>query len=99
MGWAGPVTHRQHRAWLVWSADQWNNPSLTDHYLMQITMVLLRAHFKNTGGARLNGMRLKFTTPSNDHRPKVTREQAAAWSKMRWCAMLGVSPDADSKAG
>lgn len=43
MGWGGPLTHRQHLAWLEWDFEQWNRPSRTDHYLMQIGMEVAKA--------------------------------------------------------
>lgn len=36
MGWPGRMTLRQLEAWTEWLEEQWNEPSRTDHYLMQI---------------------------------------------------------------
>lgn len=30
------MTHRQYLTWQAWLADQWNQPSRSDHYLMRI---------------------------------------------------------------
>lgn len=36
MGWPGPMTARQFRAWRAWLEMQWNLPDRGDFYAMQI---------------------------------------------------------------
>lgn len=36
------MTHRQFEAWREWLFEEWNKPSRTDHYLMQITAEVVR---------------------------------------------------------
>lgn len=49
MGWPGPMTHRQFEAWQWWLREEWNHPSRSDHYLMQIVAELLRIPAKAWG--------------------------------------------------
>ncbi len=43
MGWPGPMTHRQYKAWEAWQEAEWNHPSRSDWYLMQVAAEAFRA--------------------------------------------------------
>lgn len=44
MGWRPPMTHRQFVAWQDWLGRQWNEPTRSDHYLMQIAAEVRRVN-------------------------------------------------------
>jgi hypothetical protein len=67
LGWAGPLTHRQCVAWSVWLERQWNKPTRSDHYAMQVAaeVRLCRRAFTNGEPVSLSDMKIPFTsTPS-----------------------------------
>lgn len=77
-------TRRQLQIWNAWFLLDMNNPSRADYYTMQAAAV----QCKNP--PELDKLRIKF-------RPKgeassMTREQAAAYSKMKWLGALGNIP-------
>lgn len=54
------MTHRQYLAWREWLAEQWNRPSRTDHYLMQVAAETIRPHLKKGAKTTLADFRLSF---------------------------------------
>lgn len=82
MGWPGPVTHRQYLLWQIWLDLQWDRPTLSDYYLMQIAAEVKRVLSKSPNKIKLKDFLLKF----GNQREKVqeTPEQAAAKSKAAW---------------
>jgi hypothetical protein len=57
MGWDGPMTHRQFAAWQWWLLEQWNQPSRSDHYAMQVAAVV------DMSGEKDRDYRIKFKLP------------------------------------
>ena len=61
MGWPGPMTHRQFRAWQAWLARQWDEPDRTDHYLMQVAAEVRRsAAGRKARQVKLEHLRIRF---------------------------------------
>jgi hypothetical protein len=85
LGWEGPITHRQFAAWCAWEEMELDNPSRTDVYLMQVACEVRRAAVKNPGRVKLKDFLLKFGT---DGKPKLTKEQAAAFAKAKWLGLM-----------
>lgn len=93
LGWAGPLTHRQNLVWQEWRGRQWNEPSLTDHYLMQLSHLLVMVNSTKKSTAKLDDFRLKFRRRGEDgvqRSPFKSAEEAAAASKFKWFALLGL---------
>lgn len=86
MGWSGPVTHRQYLAWQAWDREEWNKPSRTDYYLMQLTLAIYRVNSKTPGSVRMKDCELKFTQTQ-----KPSAVSAAKWSKSVWFGALGLT--------
>lgn len=42
LGWDGPMTARQYRAWQRFLLDDYNRPSRSDHYAMQVAAEVFR---------------------------------------------------------
>lgn len=89
MGWPGPMTHRQFGAWQNWLARQLNEPSRSDHYLMQIAAWLKRGLVKEPRSVSDSEFRIRFEVS----RPP-TPEEAAFGNKLAylaWFASMGVN--------
>jgi hypothetical protein len=84
LGWPGPLTHRQCRAWQDWLDADWNQPSRTDHYLMLIAQRVLQAQ-----GAKVTLAQQRITFGRQRAAPVLSREEAAARSQAVWFARLG----------
>ena len=75
---------------MAWLDQQWNRPSRSDHYLMQIALIVGRV-FGSEKKSDLKDMQLKFRDPDEglSRRPQ-TREQAARAARARWFPLLGL---------
>lgn len=98
MGWGRLITHRQFRTELAWEREELNNPSLTDQYIMQLTLEVRRVismWTKNPGSMKMEGVRLKFKDRSEFTGPMTKQETDAvtARSKANWARRLGVKKD------
>lgn len=84
-GWNGPATHRQFLLWQMWRVRQWNEPSLTDHYIMQLTLAVRQILAKNPRRIRLEHQRLRFRAGGA---PRLSREEATRRSKGMWLGLF-----------
>ncbi len=93
MGWPGPMTERQFRTWNAWLDQQWNKPTLTDHYLMEVGAEVRRGWVKDPHKVKIEDMRLTFHDSNQQAKPrKATPQQrilAAQLAKARWQGMMG----------
>lgn len=55
------TTHRQYQGWLQYLDEEWNTPTRSDHYLMQIAAEVRRVLAKRPRTIRLKDFFLKFT--------------------------------------
>ena len=78
MNWDGllerKLTYRQFLTWFEWLEMQWNLPTRTDHYLMQIALLLIQAHSADSSSVGLDTLKIKF---SEAKKKTVTAEQRA----------------------
>lgn len=86
LGWLGPVTHRQHAAFADWLDREWDRPSRSDHYAMQVSAVVREGHVKPGTKVRTEDFRLKFSPdrpvgdkPGVRDADETARKAAAAW--------------------
>jgi hypothetical protein len=86
MGWDGPVTHRQFLAWMSWMEEQWDMPTRTDYYLMQIDNSVKRVLSKRPSAIKLEHSKLVFREKKKE--VPLTKEQAASISKAKWVGMM-----------
>jgi hypothetical protein len=89
MGWDGPMTHRQYRAWEAWLEGEWNRPSRTDHYLMKLTATLIAVNSKKGAAVPTDKLKVKFVTPSRRRRREMTEDEATAVAVGRLMGMFG----------
>lgn len=78
------TTHREYLAWMDWLDDQWEKPSRTDNYLMQIALEIRSVLSKNPRSIKLQHFLLKFLGKE----PELTPEQATRQAKARWGGVI-----------
>lgn len=94
------MSHREVAARLQWLEDQWNEPSRTDYYLMQVALESFFSHRKRPKDPLPSDWKIPFKFEKRDqpaNKPK-TREQATAWAKARWFGLVGVTRDVIKRA-
>lgn len=81
MGWPGKMTHRQFTAWQEWLKSEWNEPSRTDHYLMQLNTTLSQVNAKDPKTVKFHESKLKFriTKPVDPNSPEGLRVAKQLW--------------------
>jgi hypothetical protein len=60
-----PLTHRQMVMWQEHELAEWNRPSRTDHYLMQIISTLLAVNSKDGKFPDLDKFKIPFSSSSS----------------------------------
>ena len=88
MGWPGPMTRRQFLAWRAWLDSQWNRPSRTDNYVMQVAAEIRRGHVKRPRSVKHEHFELQFKVSGKKPRHEQLPEQKAALSKGKWLGMM-----------
>ena len=83
MGYSGPMTHREYRTQRIWLDEQWNEPSRTDHYLIQIAAYVCYVLSKKSK-INLSDFKLTFGIKDPAVRPQITKQKAAKRAKSRW---------------
>lgn len=99
-------THREYLMWMAWRQLEWNRPSRTDHYLMQIALEVRRVLAKRPAMYKLMQFIIDFTfpnltkteeaEPSGFKTPQLTTDPVKiAAAKAAWGVMLGAKNDRD----
>ncbi len=78
---------RQLKILGAWAEEEWNKPSRSDHYLMQIALKVIQANAKNPEFVDLDKMKIKFATDEEDEEMSV--EEATMWAKAKLMGMVG----------
>jgi hypothetical protein len=81
------MSHREYLTRLAWLEEQWNIPSLTHHYLMQVAQEVRRGWIKKPSTVKSEHFRLKFTSvtkeskskSSETYRNRIIKSAKAAW--------------------
>lgn len=95
MGWRGPTTHRQFRAWQVWLMMDLDRPSRADWYSMEVRAEVRRGWVKDPGKVDANDFKLRFKDPRQAEAKSSEEERimAAKMSRGTWlAAMQGTRP-------
>ena len=79
------ISHREFRTWQAWKRDQWNNPSRTDYYLMQIAGCV--KHVLSKRKWSIGSMKIPFKA-AKQHKPSA--DEVTRQAKARWFARLGI---------
>lgn len=80
------VSHRDFKTWLIWEREQWNEPSRTDHYLMQIAQAVYAS--KSRSSTVLDKFKIPFKFLQRRMSPQSTTA-ATELSKSRWFGLTG----------
>lgn len=81
------VTHREYLVRLAWLDREWNEPSRTDHYLMQIAKYLDAIWRKLTKLGELDSYKIPFGRKTVRD-PKTEGERRAQQSRTMWGAVM-----------
>jgi hypothetical protein len=98
-------THRQYLSWMHWLNEEWDNPSRTDLYLMQVACEVRRVLARHPNKVTMSDFKLKFVVPGNAPASKSGEEQADAAelatrrSQAKWFGALGLPLPADDGPG
>jgi len=86
------LTHRQYRTLAAWLDEQWNHPTRSDHYLMQIAQEVRRVLAKDKREIKLEHFKLPFKRAEKraPEDPATKKARITAWSKARWFGILGI---------
>lgn len=74
--------------WMKWLDDQWDNPTLTDYYIMSVAQSIWQVNSETPGNIKLNSF--KLSRKSNDG--EMSEEQIAKNLEMTfsiWSGILG----------
>jgi len=86
-------TYREYRTWMIWLEEQWNEPSRTDYYLMQIAREVATVLMKNSDTVKVGQFKLPFEIKpkldQNSKPPKPDAKTIATRAKQGWLARLG----------
>lgn len=88
MGWDGPLTHRQFIVWHAWLNEQFNEPSRTDYYLMQLSCEVRRILNKHPNRVKTDQFKLKFKYKEGKATDIQTREQKIQSTKNLWISRM-----------
>lgn len=80
-------TYREYLLWLDWLDKQYNEPSRTDYYLMQIAMYVASKFSKKTW--KLKDFEIPFQVKTE--MTEEEKQQRALQSKSAWGMILGAS--------
>jgi hypothetical protein len=102
MGWGGEMTHRQFIAWCAWDDKQWQHPTKTEYYLMQIAAEVHKVpHMfsKSRPNITLDKFKIPFTFGTKKPKRQLSLEEAAKRSKDYSMAMFGFSKSMLNEVG
>lgn len=84
-------TYDEYLMWMEWLDEQWNNPGLTEQYLMQVAAEVRRVLAKDAKSIRLGHFKLKFTRKeATKQDPKLVKENAVKQQLTTWVGFLGL---------
>ena len=75
-----------------WLDAEWEKPSRSDNYLMQIAMEVARVLSNKPKLYNLKNYRLTWKK-DKPKQPKLSKKEAARISKARWFGMVGITED------
>lgn len=92
------MTHRQFEAWKAWLEEDWNRPDRGDFYQMgtsaEVRRIAVGLGIVSGSRVSLDDLRLTFQPRERQETALTPDElkQRQEWSRMAWCAALGVTP-------
>ena len=83
-------THREHQAAIAWLDKEMNNPTIDQHYMMQIAQRVQQGNAKHPDKVSLKHQILNFITGKKQTKKPITKDQSIAQSKAGWFGGLGI---------
>lgn len=83
-------THREYLTWMQYLDNQWNQPSRSDHYLMQLAAEVHRVPYafgKKNSKVQTKDKQIKFITPTRKPKQPLSQEridEITRQAKARW---------------
>lgn len=89
------VSHRWYRTWERWSQDEWNRPSRSDNYLMQIAQRVQQVLQKQPSKITLAMQKIPFVfkpvkPAGKELSPEVKRRTITSMAKAAWGRAVGL---------
>jgi len=69
------MTWRQFTTWTAWTELEWNRPSRSDYYTMQVGATIEAVNSKKRSRIDLNKRKIKFKSGTSQQPRGLTREQ------------------------
>jgi hypothetical protein len=83
------ISHREYKLWLAWLNSKWNEPSLTDYHLMQLSCQIANMFSKKVYGIEDFRIKFKTLTPQTPHVPtEEEKKRQLEANKKRWMSMV-----------
>lgn len=88
--WPGPMTHRQFLTWVAFEREEWNRPTLAEHYQMQTACEVRRVLSKKPREVKIDHFRMTFKDAKRKKPVEVSEadKQRTALSKGRWLGFM-----------
>lgn len=83
-------TEREMRVTLAWLEMQWDKPSRTDWYLMQIAAEVRRGLVKKPSSVKTENMKIKFLLDRKRSAAPPTSQEQMMMSKQCWLGAAGL---------
>lgn len=74
-------THREYRLWMEFFASEWNEPSRTDHYIMQVAAQVRLSNAKEGTEVSLDEFKIPFNVKREEPKKPKPEADSEAWSK------------------
>lgn len=91
------MSYREYRTRLAWKRIEFETPSRSDYYLMQIAQEVRRVLHKNPAKVMLDHFLLKFKKNSASSKSDIDKSKMISESKARWFAAVGLDKDGKLK--
>ena len=82
------MSNRHALMWFRWLHIQWNTPSRSDYYLMQIAAEIRRGNLERGQRVAVDDMKLTFKS-SNEKQDTTSTGDRAALMKSMWMGRVG----------
>ena len=83
------VTHRQYLVMVQWLKDQWDKPSRSDWYLMQVAQKVLMLLTKKELPVGSQKLTFEFKAPPTQEELEQDEEAKVLAEKLQWALAIG----------
>lgn len=85
-------SHREYMLWMEWLAKDYDNPSRSDFYLMQIT-AYIKAFMQGFSGSKSKISLKDFLLEFSKKESKADKETLLKLNKAKWFAIAGLDSE------